>query len=240
MSNTNFSFFNDLKYLLSIIIDNAIKYTPIGGQVNISAKEYEMFVRVDIKDNGIGISEEESTKIFSRFYRSPRVSGEKGIGIGLYLAREILNKEGCYIKLSSKSGKGSMFSVFIPKAEMLSLILALIGILNFINSMITSVSSRQHELAVLQSIGMTGKQLKNMLIGEGVIYSFMAIIFTLTIGNVIAFVAVNAIANQMWFFTYHFTIMPILLSIPVLLVFAITVPLLCYKSMKKTKYCGQA
>lgn len=106
----------DFKWTLeaiSNIVDNAIKYTPAGGTVTISVKEYEMFACINIADTGIGISEDETAKIFTRFYRSADVSDEQGVGIGLYLAREILSKEGGYIKVSS--GKGSVFSVFLPK-----------------------------------------------------------------------------------------------------------------------------
>lgn len=105
---------------VSNIIDNAIKYTPRGGSVTVSVTDYEMFVRIDIADTGTGISEADTAKIFTRFYRSADVSDEKGVGIGLYLAREILSKEGGYIKVSSQKGKGSVFSVFLPKNSNLS------------------------------------------------------------------------------------------------------------------------
>lgn len=101
---------------LSNIVDNAIKYTSSGGLVTVSVREYELFVCIDIMDNGIGMTEEETAKIFARFYRSPRVYEEKGVGIGLYLAREIVSKEGGYIKVSSELSKGSVFSVFLPKS----------------------------------------------------------------------------------------------------------------------------
>ena len=108
----------DLKWTseaLANIIDNAIKYTPAGGRVTVSATEYEMFASVDVADSGIGISEGETAKIFARFYRSPEVHDERGVGIGLYLAREILSRQGGYIKVSSEKGKGSTFSIFLPK-----------------------------------------------------------------------------------------------------------------------------
>ena len=108
----------DLKWTaeaLGNIIDNAIKYTPSGGSVKVSAKAYEMFIRIDIEDTGIGISEEDTAKIFTRFYRAKEVSDERGIGLGLYLAREIISREGGYIKVISEKGKGSVFSVFLPK-----------------------------------------------------------------------------------------------------------------------------
>ncbi|OPZ88805.1 MAG: Alkaline phosphatase synthesis sensor protein PhoR [Firmicutes bacterium ADurb.Bin419] len=97
------------------ILDNAVKYTPEGGAVKISATAYEMFVRIDISDNGIGISEDEQAKIFQRFYRSPQVHDEEGVGIGLYLTRKIVCQEAGYIKVSSKVGRGTTFSVFLPQ-----------------------------------------------------------------------------------------------------------------------------
>ncbi|SER70455.1 Signal transduction histidine kinase [Butyrivibrio fibrisolvens] len=96
------------------IVDNAIKYTS-EGSVTITASDYEMFVRVDISDTGMGISEEEQAKIFQRFYRSNNVRDKEGVGIGLYLARQIITGEGGYIKVSSKVGEGTTFSVFLPK-----------------------------------------------------------------------------------------------------------------------------
>lgn len=97
------------------LADNAVKYTLCGGTVEISVTAFELFCRIDIKDNGMGFSEEEQTKIFSRFYRSPRVAESEGVGIGLYLAREIVSGEGGYIRVSSAEGKGSVFSVFLPR-----------------------------------------------------------------------------------------------------------------------------
>ena len=95
------------------LVDNAIKYTRNGG-ISISIQTYEMFIRIDVEDTGIGIPEEEQAKIFSRFYRSDQNTQQEGVGIGLYLAREILQNEGGYIKVQSEKGKGSVFSMFLP------------------------------------------------------------------------------------------------------------------------------
>ncbi len=97
------------------IADNAVKYTPRGGIVELSVTAFELFCKIDIKDSGIGIPEDEQPKIFTRFYRSPHVAGSEGVGIGLYLARKIVSGEGGYIKVSSAPDKGSIFSVFLPK-----------------------------------------------------------------------------------------------------------------------------
>lgn len=97
------------------ILDNAVKYTDRGGEVKISVVEYEMFCRIDIEDNGIGISEEEQAQVFARFYRSPAVTRAEGVGIGLYLAQKIISEQSGYIKLESCLGVGSKFSVFLPR-----------------------------------------------------------------------------------------------------------------------------
>lgn len=94
------------------ILDNAIKYTEQGG-ITVNAVAYELFTCIQISDTGIGITEEELPKIFSRFHRSPDVHDEDGIGIGLYLSREIISREGGYIKVDSSVGEGSVFHVYL-------------------------------------------------------------------------------------------------------------------------------
>ena len=100
---------------LGNLIDNAVKYTPAGGSVTVSSTPYELFCRIDVTDTGPGIPEDEQARIFERFYRSPAVRDEQGVGLGLYLAREIAAANGGYIKVSSQPGKGSTFSLFLPK-----------------------------------------------------------------------------------------------------------------------------
>lgn len=95
------------------VVENAVKYTEQGG-IAITVISYEMFVRIDVADTGIGIPEDMQGKIFSRFYRSEDVREQEGVGIGLYLAREILDGENGYIKVSSRPGEGSDFSIFLP------------------------------------------------------------------------------------------------------------------------------
>ena len=96
------------------IVDNAVKYTA-HGTIAISVTAYEMFTCIAVSDSGIGIPEEEQPRIFSRFYRSQDTKEKDGVGIGLYLAREIISGEGGYIKVTSTPGGGSTFSVFLPR-----------------------------------------------------------------------------------------------------------------------------
>lgn len=97
------------------VIDNAVKYTPKGGKIAIEVEELEMYVAVSICDNGIGIDEEEQGRIFQRFYRSPMVQVEEGVGVGLALTREIILKEQGFMKIKSELGKGTKFSIYLPK-----------------------------------------------------------------------------------------------------------------------------
>lgn len=98
------------------IVDNAIKYTE-RGTVTISVNAYELFTCIKVSDTGKGIRESEQAAVFGRFYRSEDAKDEKGVGIGLFLARQIIQSQGGYIKLSSAMGKGSEFFVYLPSAQ---------------------------------------------------------------------------------------------------------------------------
>lgn len=97
------------------LLDNAVKYTPAGGVVTVSVRNYEMFSAVCVSDTGLGITEQEQAKIFSRFYRGAGNYQAEGVGIGLYLTRQIAEKQGGYVKVESTRGKGSVFSLFLPR-----------------------------------------------------------------------------------------------------------------------------
>lgn len=96
------------------ILDNAVKYSPDGSEITISACAYDMFVRIDIADQGSGIPEDELCNIWKRFYRGKNAEREKGVGIGLYLTANILNTEGGRVSAKSDDN-GSIFTVFLPK-----------------------------------------------------------------------------------------------------------------------------
>ena len=96
------------------ILDNAVKYTPEGGNIQIAVASWEMYAKINISDTGIGIPEQHQGTIFKRFYREDSVHDTPGIGIGLYLTREIIARQGGFIRVASKDGIGSTFSVFLP------------------------------------------------------------------------------------------------------------------------------
>lgn len=126
-----------------------------------------------------------------------------------------------------------MQNTFIMVGGALSLVLAMIGILNFANSVITSINARRRELAVMQSIGMTGRQMKQMLAGEGLCHILLTAVLVLTIGNLAVYGMVKLVAGQMWFFTYQFNIVPVLVSLIALSLLAVLIPGICYRVMCK-------
>ena len=95
------------------LLDNAVKYTQ--GEVCITATENPLFSAVHIRDTGPGIPEEEQAKVFQRFYRGAEHAEEEGVGIGLYLVRQIAQGQGGYVKVRSQVGVGSTFSLYLPR-----------------------------------------------------------------------------------------------------------------------------
>lgn len=123
--------------------------------------------------------------------------------------------------------------VFLLVGGVLSLLLALIGVLNFANAFITSIQARKNELAVMQSVGMTYGQLRKMLIGEGLSYILLTAIIVLIVGTPLTYLIVKAFCAQMWMFSYHFVIWPIPLMIPVLAIISLIVPAVCCRLLKR-------
>lgn len=96
------------------ILDNAVKYSGQGGKILIKVEHWETVTRIDITDSGKGIPEQHHAQIFRRFYREENVREVEGVGLGLYLCREIISRQSGYIQVKSELGKGSVFSVFLP------------------------------------------------------------------------------------------------------------------------------
>ena len=113
----------------------------------------------------------------------------------------------------------------------LSGILALIGILNFVNAVVTGIISRKRELAMMNAVGMTGSQLKKMLMWEGIHYAALTATGTLIIGFLLDIVVLKNITNDLIFYTYRFTFMPILICVPVLLLLSAVIPSAAYRTI---------
>jgi signal transduction histidine kinase len=97
------------------ILDNAVKYSPRNSLIKITVYAYEMFACVSVADQGIGIPEEELPRTFGRFYRGQNVREQNGVGIGLYLCRQIIEGQGGYITVESTVNQGSIFKIFLPR-----------------------------------------------------------------------------------------------------------------------------
>lgn len=105
------------KEVFANILENAIKYSEENSKIAIRVIPMELYTKIMITDEGIGIPEKEYNEIFKRFYRGEQVQEKEGMGLGLYLAQLILAKEGGYVTVDSVIGRGSTFSVFLQNEK---------------------------------------------------------------------------------------------------------------------------
>ncbi|MCY6960560.1 ABC transporter permease [Clostridium brassicae] len=138
-----------------------------------------------------------------------------------------------YSKVTLRQTFQGMIDMYQLVGGALCAILALIGILNFVNSMATSILSRHKEIAMLQSVGMTGQQVKKMLIFEGISYSLLGLLCSLALSTLASVTIVRMMGNELSYFTWHFTLLPVMLCILPLITLTACIPLLCYKQMTK-------
>lgn len=115
----------------------------------------------------------------------------------------------------------------------ISFVIAVVGVLNFVNSMLTAIFSRQKEFAMLQSIGMTRRQLRNMLIGEGLYYAGITLALSYLLSALVVGVGVRLLVAGDWTATFHFTLLPLVICTPILLAFAVLIPVCCFKNIEK-------
>lgn len=125
----------------------------------------------------------------------------------------------------------SFRNMFFILGSVLSFIIGLVGILNFLNAVLTSIITRRKEFAMLQSIGMTGRQLKTMLIWESLYYTIGAVVICFALCLATGPLLGAALNNVFWFFTYRFTVTPILICVPFMLLISFVVPYLGYKNL---------
>lgn len=127
----------------------------------------------------------------------------------------------------------SFRSMFLLLGGVLSLVIGIVGVLNFLNAVLTSILTRRREFAVMQAIGMTGRQLKKILVCEGVLYAGLAVGVSLVISLAMGPMMENSLGSMFWFFTYRFTLLPIVVITPVFLALGVALPLAVYQKEKK-------
>ena len=136
-------------------------------------------------------------------------------------------------KTTAREEFQSFQSMFLLVGGLLCFIIAIVGILNFINAIMTGILSRQREFAVLQAVGMTNQQLKNMIVYEGLMYALGSAFLALVLSLILNPLAGNALAGVFWFFTSQFTILPVLMAIPVFALLGWGIPTIMYHHMGK-------
>ncbi len=103
-----------IRQVLANLLDNAIKYTPSGGRIDIGASLGENEVEITVKDTGVGISDDELDNIWDRLYRGDKSRSQRGLGLGLSLVKAVVGAHRGHVEVSSKPGAGSVFSVYLP------------------------------------------------------------------------------------------------------------------------------
>ncbi len=127
----------------------------------------------------------------------------------------------------------SFQSMFLLLGGLLCAIIGVVGVLNFFNAIMTGILSRQREFAVLQAVGMTGKQLKAMLVYEGIFYAMGAALLALILSLILNPLVAKALETMFWFFTPAFTITPVLLVFPVFCLLGWSIPVIMYRHTVK-------
>ena len=190
----------------------------------------------DVILNGERMKEDCGKNVFSLFYLfdTPNAAAEKEAES--FLA-DLTGSDQSALMYESKASVREEFEgfrqMFLLLGSVLCGIIGLVGILNFFNGIMTGILSRKMEFAMLQSIGMTGRQLKRMLIYEGELYALAAILVSLALTGLIGPLVGNAMENLFWFYEYHFTLSAIWITAPVFLLLGAALPAAVYRSVSK-------
>jgi signal transduction histidine kinase len=109
-----------IRQAVSILLDNAVKYTPNGGRVGVAVHESDEWAKIEVSDTGIGISEDQLPLVFERFHQADEARASGGTGLGLAIARQIAEAHGGRIEAKSSLGEGSTFTLLLPRKHPIS------------------------------------------------------------------------------------------------------------------------
>ncbi len=210
----------DYEVVALITVPHSLSYRYYG------ADEFVMNDRTFIQDSGTS----------NVMYYACDVSDDSTADMEVFLS-DLTNEQMPQFDYESKATYVAEFNsfrnMFLMLGGVLSFIVGLVGVLNFLNAILTGILTRHRELAILQSIGMTGKQLKAMLIWEGLYYALGAVAVSLLLSFAVGPLLSNVLENIFWFFTYRFTVLPILSVAPTFTVLGIAVPLVVYRAVSR-------
>src|SRR5260370_6430241 len=105
---------NRMRQVMANLMDNAVKYTPSGGRIDLEAFPRDHQAVITIKDTGVGISSEDAPKIWNRLYRGDQSRSQRGLGLGLSLVKAVVQAHDGRIEVSSEPGVGSLFTLYLP------------------------------------------------------------------------------------------------------------------------------
>lgn len=197
---------------------------------------YSDFSSIDAVINSERLRADSDAEIFPMFYMfdAPDRSAEDGDEAFL---KDLTSSPASSLMYESKATVRAEFegfrNMFTLLGGVLCVITGLVGILNFFNSIMTGMMSRRYEFAVLQSIGMTGKQLRSMLIYEGLLYAAYAILLSIVLSIIIEPIAGRMLENMFWFYSYRFTLKGIFITAPVFLAAGAVLPALLYRGISR-------
>lgn len=192
---------------------------PQTVQISIPSEEFKAHVKNPVIMTALFDVEKKEIPSVENYIKSYVKTKEPALS---YTSKNIFEKE--FAKTQS---------TYNVVGYSLSFVIALIGILNFANSMATSIISRRKEHAMLQSIGMTSRQLYKMLLFEGLYYALFTMLIVVTFGMAFSYIIANAIVGGFTFFSYHITLVPVVICLPFLIVISSVIPIICYKTTSK-------
>ncbi len=230
-----------------------IHFYDVTDEINLhetAVREFEVIAKVLIKENTYTDRHTGNTNIyipsdvFLEYIKNPVTvsyifnckEGEKNIQ-QMQEKLEYYVKSNSLLNFDSKKKYLDEFSgvknTFVIIGSVFGGIIAFIGIVNFFNAMFTSVFTRKGEFAMLQSVGMTDQQLKSMLITEGLVYAIATILLSILFGTVVSLTIVKIVSHSIWFFTFRFTLLPIMVLSPIFIIIAIMVPYFLCRGLEK-------
>ena len=215
--------YRDLSYEVAalVTVPYALSYRYYG------ADEFILNDQTFIRDTGT------DCVMYYAFDTTDEANGPMEAFLGDYT--ENVNPQFDYESKATYAAEFESFrSMFLLLGGVLSFIVGLVGVLNFFNAILTGIIARKREFAVLQSIGMTGRQLKKMLVYEGLLYALGSVVFALVLTVALSPALSRVLESMFWFFTYHLTISPILVLTPIFMLLGCLVPLGVYRSVARS------